>query len=40
MPATAEKIRKYLNIEKCTWEPIKLNNELMLENIEPLFERM
>ena len=40
MPATAEKIRKYLNIEKCTWEPVKLNSELMLENIEPLFERM
>ena len=40
MPATAEKIRKYLNIEKCTWEPVKLNSELMLENVEPLFERM
>ena len=40
MPATAEKIRSYLKIEKCTWEPIKLNNELMLEKIEPLFERM
>jgi methionyl-tRNA synthetase len=40
MPATAAKIRKYLNIEKCTWEPVKLNSELMLENIEPLFERM
>ena len=40
MPATSEKIRKYLNIEKCTWEPVKLNSELMLENVEPLFERM
>ena len=40
MPETAKKIRSYLNIEKATWNIIKLENEIKLENIEPLFERM
>ena len=35
-----EKVAEYLKIEKCAWKPIKLDSELMLENIEPLFERM
>ena len=40
MPGTAKKIRDYLKLENCSWKPIKLQNEIVLENIEPLFERM
>ena len=39
MPATSEKIRKYLNIDKESWEYIEVQKGLKLENIEPLFER-
>ena len=39
MPETAEKIRKYLNIEEKTWEYIDVQKGLELNNIEPLFER-
>ena len=34
-----EKIRKYLNIDKESWEYIEVQKGLKLENIEPLFER-
>lgn len=41
MPATCEKIRKYLHLdEKCNWNLIKLNSDIKLENIEPLFTRL
>ncbi len=40
MPGTAKKIRDYLKLESCSWEPIKLKKEIVLDNIEPLFERM
>ena len=39
MPETAEKIRKYLNIEEKTWKYIDVQKGLELNNIEPLFER-
>lgn len=40
MPSACSKIRKYLNIEKAKWEPVYINNEIKLDNIEPLFERL
>ena len=40
MPDATEKIRKYLQIDKPTWEYIEAKKGLKLENIEPLFERM
>ena len=40
MPGATEKIRKYLQIDKPTWEYIEAKKGLKLENIEPLFERM
>ena len=40
MPEACAKIRKYLNIEKAEWSPIFLDEEIELENIEPLFERL
>ena len=40
MPAIAKKIRDYLKIKKCAWKSVKIDRELMLENIEPLFERI
>ena len=40
MPETARKIRKMLKIEKCTWDYIEIKNDTILDNIEPLFERM
>ncbi len=40
MPNATSKIRKYLNLGDPKWEPIYLNEEIVLENIEPLFERL
>ena len=40
MPEACSKIRKYLNIEKAKWEPIFIDKEIKLENIEPLFDRL
>ena len=40
MPEACGKIRKYLKLEEAKWEPIFINEEITLENIEPLFERL
>lgn len=40
MPEACKKIRKYLKLEEPKWEPIFLEKEIKLENIEPLFERL
>ena len=40
MPEACVKIREYLKLEEAKWEPIFLNEEIKLENIEPLFERL
>ncbi len=40
MPISCEKIRQYLKIEKATWNKITLKNDIALENIDPLFERI
>lgn len=40
MPKTCEKIRKFLAIEKSSWEKIEIKDEIKLNNIEPLFERI
>ena len=40
MPSACKKIRKYLNIENKTWNLIKPQTGVKLENIEPLFGRM
>ena len=40
MPVACEKIRKYLQIEKASWDYIEAKKGLQLENIEPLFTRI
>lgn len=40
MPVVCEKIRNYLQIEKCNWNMIELNSNIKLDNIEPLFTRI
>ena len=40
MPETTSKIRKYLKLEKPTWDYIQVQPNIELKNIEPLFERM
>ena len=40
MPDACKKIREYLKLEEAKWEPIFIQNEIALENIEPLFERL
>lgn len=40
MPKSCEKIRKYLKIDKPSWNKINLEQEIKLENIEPLFNRI
>lgn len=40
MPEACKKIREYLKLEEPKWEPIFLEKEIKLENIEPLFERL
>ena len=40
MPKACEKIREYLKINEKTWDLIKPEANIKLENIEPLFERI
>lgn len=40
MPASCEKIRKYLDIKDKKWEKIYANAGIKLDNIEPLFTRI
>lgn len=40
IPEACKKIREYLKLEDSKWEPIFIKNEIVLENIEPLFERL
>ncbi len=40
MPTACEKIRKYLDLDKASWNYITVNQGLKLENIEPLFNRI
>ena len=40
MPNACERIREYIKLEQIKWEPIFIENEIALENIEPLFERL
>lgn len=40
MPNTCEKIRKYLNINEKKWEPFFIKEEITLNDIQPLFERL
>lgn len=40
MPATCEKIRSYLNIQDKSWKLITLENNVKLNQIEPLFTRI
>ena len=40
MPGACEKIRKYLHLGKPNWDIITINENIKLENIEPLFERI
>ena len=40
MPETCEKIRNFLKINKATWQPIFIEKDIELKNIEPLFERI
>jgi len=40
MPTTSAKIRKYLNIEESSWNYVEIKNDIKLENIEALFNRL
>ena len=40
MPTTSAKIRKYLNIEESSWNYVEINENIKLENIEALFNRL
>ena len=40
MPDAAHKIAGYLKIDKNEWKPISITEDINLENIEPLFERL
>ena len=40
MPSACEKLRKYLNINNKTWNLVKPESGVRLENIEPLFTRI
>ena len=40
MPKSSEKVRKMLNIDKCTWDYIEVQKDMDLNEIEPLFERI
>ena len=40
MPEATKKIRKYLEIEKAEWKPIYIEKEIILSDIQPLFERL
>ena len=40
MPKSSNKVRKLLNIDKCTWDYIEAPKRYKLNGIEPLFERI
>ena len=40
MPETSNKLREYLKIEEPSWKQIQIKEEISLENIEVLFERI
>lgn len=40
MPATCERIRSYLNIQDKAWKFVSVENNIKLNNIEPLFTRI
>ena len=40
MPETSSKLRLFLNIENPSWKQIQIQDEISLENIEMLFERI
>ena len=40
LPETAGKLREYLEIKKPIWQQIEIKDGIVLENIEPLFERI
>ena len=40
MPEASSKLRKYLKIEKPSWEQIQIKEKILLENIEILFEKI
>ena len=40
MPDTSKKLMEYLDIQSNGWEPINIEKEIELKDIEPLFERI
>ena len=40
MPISCSKIREYLNLEKPEWKCIFIENDILTEGVEPLFERL
>ena len=40
MPEASKKIQKYLDIDTSKWEEIEVKEEIKLDNLEPLFERI
>ena len=40
MPETSKKLREYLKVEEASWKQIQIKEEISLENIEILFERI
>ena len=40
MPETANKIAKYVNVKLDKFEMIKIEKDLAIENVEPLFEKI
>ena len=40
MPDKSNKIKEYLNIDLSKWEKIIINENIKLNKIEPLFERL
>ena len=40
MPTACEKIRKYLKLNDKGWDFVNINEDINLENIEPLFSRI
>lgn len=40
MPEASKKIQKYLDIDTSKWGEIEIKEEIKLDNLEPLFERI
>ena len=40
MPDSSEILSKYLNVDITKWKPVEVQNEIVLDNILPLFERI